>query len=190
MSEYNIPPPSYDLTQESLNGRFTSIDDIAQAVINGKINPDEWTVEQLTKMHINLDIWNQVQNDRRKTETEAISRFTQEIFRRQLENRSTAPNRHAIGSQSYRADLSMNYQTVSSWSSNSYEETSVTNDDSSTCAQVGESAYEADLSQEMIEEESVWIVEEQPRWTDEQDPMWSPLAQSSPKGQEDPLNLN
>ena len=56
--------------------------------------------------------------------------------------------------------------------------------------QYGESAYEADLSQEMIEEESVWIVEEQPRWTDEQDPMWSPLAQSSPKGQEDPLNLN
>ena len=97
MSQFNIPPPNYQMAQESLQGRFATIDDIAQAVLDGSLNPHEFTVAQLTKIHINLDIWNQLQNDRRKTETECISRFTQEIFRRQLENLSTAPNHFASG---------------------------------------------------------------------------------------------
>ena len=183
MSEYKIPPPSYLLTQEGLYGSFASIDDLAQAVIQGKLNPDEWTVEQLTKMHIKLDVWNNVQNDRRKAETEAISRFTQEIFRRQLENLSTAPNRHAIGS--YRADMSMNMQTTSTWSANSFVEMPVPDDSSSTCAQVSETAYEADLSQVMTEEEDIKIVEEHSCWSDDQPQKWSPLAQSSPKDYEE-----
>ena len=192
MSEYKIPPPSYLLTQEGLYGSFASIDDLAQAVIQGKLNPDEWTVEQLTKMHIKLDVWNNAQNDRRKAETEAISRFTQEIFRRQLQNMTTAPNRHAISS--YHADMSMNMQTRSTWSTNSFVETSVPDDSFSTCAQTSDSAYDADLSQVMTEEEdvkiiedgnAVFVVEETPRWSDDQSQNWSPLAQSSPKDYED-----
>ena len=121
--------------------------------------------------------------DNLKTETETISRFTQEIFRRQLENMTTAPNRHAIGS--YHADMSMNMQTRSTWSTNSFVETPAPDDSSSTCAQTSESAYEADLSQVMTEEEDIKIVEEHSRWSDDQSQKWSPLAQSSPKDYED-----
>ena len=100
-----------------------------------------------------------------------------------MANLTTAPNRHLIGS--YRADMSMNLQTTSSWSSNSFVETPVNDDSSSTCAQVSETAYEADLSQIMTEEEDVKIVEERSRWSDDQSQNWSPLAQSSPKDYEE-----
>ena len=180
MSDNNTPPPTFN-HQESLYGSFASIDDIAQAVIEGRINPDEWTVAQLTKMQINLNIWTQIQNDRRKTEDEAISRFTQEILRRQLESLSTNPNRNMHAT--YRADLSVNMQTASSWSANSTVEFSAPDDYS----QANESAYDADLSQIVTEEEEIKIVEETTRWSEHQtSPQeWSPLAESSPRDYEE-----
>ena len=195
MSQFNIPPPNYQMAQESLHGRFATINDIAQAVLDGSLNPHEFTVAQLTKIHINLDIWNQLENDRRKTETECISRFTQEIFRRQLENLSTAPNHHAHGN--YRTETSMNVQTSSSSVSSSWSNTTTEVDtnvpgefayaDDSTVAQADESAYDGDLSQAVTDnQEDVQILEEFPRrWSDDQLPQtgfqaWSPLAESSP----------
>ena len=180
MSDNNTPPPSFN-HQESLYGSFASIDDIAQAVIEGRINPDEWTVAQLTKMQINLNIWTQIQNDRRKTEDEAISRFTQEILRRQLESLSTNSSRNMHAT--YRADLSVNMQTASSWSANSMVEVSTPDDFS----QANESAYDADLSQIVTEEEEIKFVEETTRWSETQSSpqQWSPLAESSPRDYEE-----